>query len=293
MSVLKSGWPRPHQDSRVSRGSGPPVNSDSDSGHGPVDDPEEDCGQAPAALSLGPPPLDPNWPGLQRLLQQLPPQDSDERYCLDLEEGELAELRLFCALRKQKALGQGVARLPPAKLEGHACEKLIFSPRCTEAEGRSWHENHFCCQDCAGPLGGGRYALPGGSPCCSSCFESRYRSAGSSSSGAREGRAPLGEAGPERTEGSDSASLQDESPSSPAALPAALARSSVESPRGPSTGAPQDPTQKGPCSSSSSSSSDSEPEGFFFGQRLPRPGETPGHLRAEARDTSRKHCTVC
>nr|XP_045013701.1 prickle-like protein 4 isoform X2 [Jaculus jaculus] len=361
MSVLKSGWPRPHQDSRVSRGSGPPVNSDSDSGHGPVDDPEEDSGQAaPAALSLGPPPLDPNWPGLQRLLQQLPPQDSDERYCLDLEEGELDELRLFCALRKQKALGQGVARLPPAKLEGHACEKcgeqlkpgeygvfaaragerrcwhrscfacqacgqtlisliyfyhdghlycgrhhaellrprcpacdqLIFSPRCTEAEGRSWHENHFCCQDCAGPLGGGRYALPGGSPCCSSCFESRYRSAGSSSSGAREGRAPLGEAGPERTEGSDSASLQDESPSSPAALPAALARSSVESPRGPSTGAPQDPTQKGPCSSSSSSS-DSEPEGFFFGQRLPRPGETPGHLRAEARDTSRKHCTVC
>lgn len=32
--------------------------------------------------------------------------------------------------------------------------QLIFSPRCTEAEGWRWHKNHFCCQDCAGPLGG-------------------------------------------------------------------------------------------------------------------------------------------
>uniref|UniRef100_A0A8C5VAP6 Prickle planar cell polarity protein 4 n=1 Tax=Microcebus murinus TaxID=30608 RepID=A0A8C5VAP6_MICMU len=211
----------------------------------------------------GPPFLDtnqaPKWPGLRTLLQQLPPQDSDERYCLALGEEELAELRLFCAQRKQEALGQGVACLVLPKLEGHTCEKcreqlnpgeygvfaaragaqrcwhqpcfacqacgkalinliyfyhdghlycgrhhaellrprcpacdqLIFSRRCTEAEGRRWHENHFCCQDCAGPLGGGRYALPGGSPCCPSCFESRYSGAGSSPAWALEGRQPL------------------------------------------------------------------------------------------------------
>lgn len=73
--------------------------------------------------------------------------------------------------------------------------QLIFSQRCTEAEGRRWHENHFCCQDCAGPLGGGRYALPGGSPCCPSCFKSRYTSAGSSSVEALEGQASLGKGG--------------------------------------------------------------------------------------------------
>lgn len=33
-----------------------------------------------------------------------------------------------------------------------------------EAEGRRWHENRFCCQDCAGPWGGGRDAPPGGGP---------------------------------------------------------------------------------------------------------------------------------
>uniref|UniRef100_A0A2K6S9N4 Prickle planar cell polarity protein 4 n=1 Tax=Saimiri boliviensis boliviensis TaxID=39432 RepID=A0A2K6S9N4_SAIBB len=220
--------------------------------------------QGPAVLSLGSLCLDtnqaPNWTGLQTLLQQLPPQDIDERCCLALGEEELAELRLFCARRKQEALGQGVARLLLPKLKGHTCEKcrellkpgeygvfatrageqrcwhqpcfacqacgqalinliyfyhdgqlycgrhhaellrprcpacdqLIFSRHCTEAEGRHWHENHFCCQDCAGPLGGGRYALPGGSPCCPSCFENRYSDAGWSSAGTLEGQAARG-----------------------------------------------------------------------------------------------------
>ncbi|CAO2607416.1 Prickle-like protein 4 [Lemmus lemmus] len=223
--------------------------------------------QASPGSSLGPPCLDTNqassWPGFRTLLQQLPPQDSDERYCLALGEEELTQLRLFCAQRKQKSMGQGVARLLPPKLEGYTCEKckkllnpgeygvfaaragerrcwhrpcftcqacgqalinliyfyhdghlycgrhhaellrprcpacdqLIFSQRCTKAEGQRWHENHFCCQDCSGPLGAGRYALPGGSPCCPSCFVSRYRSADSSSVGALEGLASLGKGG--------------------------------------------------------------------------------------------------
>lgn len=150
-----------------------------------------------------------------------------------------------------------------------ACDQLIFSQRCTEAEGRRWHENHFCCQDCAGPLGGGHYALPGGSPCCPSCFRSRYRSAGSSSVDALEGQASLG------------ASLTLETPSGESGRP------ERDAPR-----APGNPREDSPCPTCSSSS-ESEPEGFFFGQRLPGPWETPGHLRAGDGGMSRKHCTVC
>ncbi|KFO36151.1 Prickle-like protein 4 [Fukomys damarensis] len=255
VTVLNPGWPDP-EDSPISREPGPQVHSDSDSGQLP----EEYSGYLCSALSMDPPRRDTSlpakWPGVWTLLQQLPPQDCDERYCLALGEEELAELRLFCAQRKQKALGQGVARLIPPELEGHTCEKckqqlrpgevgifaapegeqhcwhwpcfvcqacgqvlmhliyfyhdghlycgrhhaellrprcpacdqLIFSRRCTEAEGRRWHENHFCCLDCAGPLAEGRYTLPGGSPCCPSCFESRYPD----TAGAAEGQAPRG-----------------------------------------------------------------------------------------------------
>uniref|UniRef100_A0A4X1SJS2 LIM zinc-binding domain-containing protein n=1 Tax=Sus scrofa TaxID=9823 RepID=A0A4X1SJS2_PIG len=290
---------------------------------------------------------------------------SKERYCLTLEEEELAELRLFCAWRRREALGQGVARLVPPKLEectcekcreplrpgeygvfaarageqccwhpacfacqacgqalinliyfyhdGHlycgrhhaellrprcpACDQLIFSRRCTEAEGRRWHENHFCCQDCAGPLGGGLYALPGGDPCCPSCFESRYSDAGSRPAGTQEGRASLGEAELGRGEDPDSY-LRKSASISRAALLATGDNSSVETqtemlgsspeqecqagnkaeaPKGQEQSlleTPLDPKEDAPCPTCSSSS-ESEPEGFFLGQRLPGPGRPP------------------
>ncbi|XP_077760175.1 prickle-like protein 4 isoform X2 [Canis aureus] len=336
----------------------------------------------PEVLSLGLPCLDTDgasiWPGLRILLQQLPPQDSDERYCLAFEEDELAELRLFCAQRRREALGQGVACLVLSNLVEHTCEKcreplrpgeygvfaaragerrrwhpacfacqacgqalidliyfyhdghlycgrhhaellrprcpacdqLIFSRRCTEAEGRRWHENHFCCQDCAGPLGGGRYAVPGGGPCCPRCFERRYSAAGSSQAPALEGRASpaTGEAGLDGAE--DAAAV------SRAALPAAASRFGPEARRGPlpsspeqedragdRTEAPQgqergrlekplDAREDAPCPTCSSSS-DSEPEGFFLGQRLPGPWKSPGSLQAGDSDTSRRHCAIC
>ncbi|KAM4834889.1 prickle-like protein 4 [Thomomys bottae] len=303
--------------------------------------------QVPAVLSVGPPHLDTNqafnWPGLQTLLQQLPPQDSDERYCLAFGEEELAELRLFCTQRKQKALGQGVACLLPPQPEGHTCEKcreqlkpgeytvfavlagrrccwhppcfacqtcgqalinliyfyhdghlycgrhhaellrprcpacdqLIFSQHCTEAEGRRWHENHFCCQDCAGPLGGGRYALPGGSPCCPSCFASRYSDVDPSPVGALEGRGTLG---PEETGTHGRACSSVDATGSRAALPARCRR---------------DPAAEGGPCSTCSSSSDSEPEGFFLDQRLPGRGPSAGCPRAEDGEPSRKRCGVC
>ncbi|XP_054990251.1 prickle-like protein 4 [Sorex araneus] len=279
----------------------------------------------------------PRRPGLQTLLQQLPPQDGGERYCLALSEEELPALRLFCAQRRQEALGQGVARLVPPRLEGHPCEKcrellrpgehgvfaapagqrrcwhpacftcqacgqalvdliyfhhdghlycgrhhaellrprcpacdqLIFSPRCTEAEGRRWHENHFCCQDCAGPLGGGRYALPGGGPCCPGCFESRYSESGSGPAATLAfGKTPL-------------VQREGDARRSRAAFPAGCG------PPSPGRG----PEEAEPCRTCSSSS-DSEPEGFFLGRPLPRPRETPGDAQAEA-EASGKHCTVC
>ncbi|XP_062042077.1 prickle-like protein 4 isoform X2 [Lepus europaeus] len=377
MSELDNGWPH-REDSPMSRRPGPPANWDSDSDHLPGREAEDpSSGADPAVLSSGPQRLDaihaPGWPELQTLLRQLPPQDSHERYCLALAEEERAELQLFCAQRKQEALGQGVARPVSPWLEGHTCEKcrqplkpgeygvfaarageqhcwhrscftcqacgqtlvsliyfyrdghlycgrhhaellrprcpacdqLIFSPRCTEAEGRRWHENHFCCQDCAGPLGGGRYALPGGSPCCPSCFESRYSDACSSSAGALEGRATLGEEGPKRTERKDRSSMNTNS----AALLAAAASSSLETQQGQECRAgaeaegprkreqghletPPDPREDVPCSTCSSSS-DSEPEGFFLGQPLPRSRKTPGSPQAGDRATSRKHCTIC
>ncbi|XP_069879878.1 prickle-like protein 4 isoform X2 [Dipodomys merriami] len=164
-----------------------------------------------------------------------------------------------------------------------ACDQLIFSQHCTEAEGQRWHENHFCCQDCAGPLGGGSYALPGGSPCCPSCFESRYSDADTSPAGALEGRVSLG---PDGTGTHGRASSEDATVSR-AALPASRRRDT----RGVRE---QEPAEDAPCPTcSSSSSSDSEPEGFFLGQRLPGPGPAPGRRRAEDGDPFRKRCTVC
>ena len=49
---------------------------------------------------------------------------------------------------------------------------------------------------------------------------------------------------------------------------------------------PLDPKENAPCPTCSSSS-ESEPEGFFLGQRLPRPWETPASLQTGDSDTSR------
>ncbi|XP_023368718.1 prickle-like protein 4 [Otolemur garnettii] len=380
MSVLNSGWP--YQEDRPTLGEpDPPANSDSDLGHLPGEDPEDTSTQGPTVLNLGPSFLDTNQalqqPGLQTLLQQLPPQDSDERYCLALGEEELAELRLFSAQRKQEALGQGEARLILPKREGHtcencrerltpgeygvfaapageqhcwhqpcfacqacgqalinliyfyhdghlycgrhhaellrprcpACDQLIFSRHCTEAEGRHWHENHFCCQDCAGPLGGGRYALPGGSPCCPRCYQMRYSGAGWSPAEALERQTFLGKTGPDRNEGRHRASLNAVTISQAALLAAAGSQaglpgsspeqenrvgdkamaSTVREQDRPET--PQD-SEDAHCPTCSSSS-DSEPEDFFLGQRLPRLWKTRGSFQQGDSDISKKHCTIC
>nr|XP_033773195.1 prickle-like protein 4 [Geotrypetes seraphini] len=49
---------------------------------------------------------------------------------------------------------------------------LIFAKELTEAEGWSWHVEHFCCTDCEVVLGGQRYVMKSGSPYCMTCFQS-------------------------------------------------------------------------------------------------------------------------
>ncbi|XP_050668233.1 protein prickle-like isoform X2 [Leptidea sinapis] len=60
---------------------------------------------------------------LKQLLQQLPPQDNEVRYCHALSDEERKELRLFSAQRKREALGRGQARQLHAPA---SCERRIF-----------------------------------------------------------------------------------------------------------------------------------------------------------------------
>ncbi|KAJ3603015.1 hypothetical protein NHX12_030759 [Muraenolepis orangiensis] len=55
-----------------------------------------------------------------------------------------------------------------------ACDEIIFSDECTEAEGRHWHMQHFCCFECEAALGGQRYIMKEGRPYCCCCFQARY-----------------------------------------------------------------------------------------------------------------------
>ncbi|KAM3726072.1 Prickle-like protein [Dirofilaria immitis] len=50
------------------------------------------------------------------------------------------------------------------------CDELIFSEKCTEAEGRTWHLAHFSCSDCGIQLGGQRYIGRNNRILCISCY---------------------------------------------------------------------------------------------------------------------------
>ncbi|GAB1301153.1 Prickle planar cell polarity protein 4 [Apodemus speciosus] len=107
-----------------------------------------------------------------------------------------------------------------------------------------------------------------------------------------------GEEGPDPSVGWNRASSDDKI-TSRAARPSAVTSLTLETPSraskrqdrdSPQT--PGNPIEDSPCPTCSSSS-ESEPEGFFFGQRLQDPWKTPENLQADDRDISRKHCTVC
>ncbi|XP_043855807.1 prickle-like protein 4 isoform X2 [Dromiciops gliroides] len=321
----------------------------------------------------GDPGNSPNWLRIRTLLQQLPPQDSDERYCSTLGEEERVQLRLFSAHRREQALGQGVIRLVPPGFEGHMCEKcgvnlrpgepgvfaaragdrscwhpvcftcqacsqalldliyfyhkghlycgrhhaellrprcpacdqLIFSGRCTEAAGRRWHEDHFCCLDCTKPLSSGQYVLPGSGPCCPKCFESRLHSEPNPSQPGGETFASQSN-DPTAVSSTSCHENRMEQPGDSLEkdeIPQSFLNSAGILEKGP-TGRRLKRSLRTPCSGEDgpcptcSSSSDSEPEGFFLGQPLPQPGDGgPAalhslHLHTGGRAPGRQ-CRVC
>lgn len=161
-------------------------------------------------------------------------------------------------------------------------------------------------------LGAGREAGPGFRvPPCGGSGRGRLKS----QRWACLTRPGAGEAGLDRVEGEDRAPLHATTVSGAALLAAAASSSretqsgahgsipeqdsragdKAEAPKGLEQSpleTPLDPKEDSPCPSCSSSS-DSEPEGFFLGQRLPQPCKSPGSPQAGDIDTSKKHCIIC
>ncbi|NWR79687.1 PRIC2 protein, partial [Centropus unirufus] len=93
------------------------------------------------------------------LLQQLPPQDCDERYCLDLAEEERGQLRAFSARRRREALGQGLACPVPGPCHGCPCKKCGRRLNkgdpgilASQLGDQFWHPSCFSCHFCHQPL---------------------------------------------------------------------------------------------------------------------------------------------
>ncbi|XP_026719892.1 prickle-like protein 4 [Athene cunicularia] len=166
MSLPSPAWPQRDEPPPCDTAAGlPPASSDSDSGcaleeylEPPADPPE-------VPLCFGPCLPQPASPAdrillrARALLQQLPPQDCDERYCPDLTEEERRQLRAFSARRRREALGQGLACPVPGPCHGCPCKKCgrrlnkgdpgISASRLGD---QFWHPSCFSCHFCHQPL---------------------------------------------------------------------------------------------------------------------------------------------
>ncbi|XP_062997820.1 prickle-like protein 4 [Elgaria multicarinata webbii] len=97
---------------------------------------------------------------IRTLLQQLPPQDCNERYCPSIGEDEREQLRIFAARRRQESLGQGVQYPVPPSIHGCLCKKCakimtrgeqgVFAPKL--GDQCCWHPACFVCHTCHQPL---------------------------------------------------------------------------------------------------------------------------------------------
>ncbi|XP_005059338.1 PREDICTED: prickle-like protein 4 [Ficedula albicollis] len=161
MSLPSPAWPQRDQPSPCGTGTAlPPASSDSDSGCALEEYPEPPADpEVPPCFGSGSP-----QPGsapdrtrlrARALLQQLPPQDCDERYCPELAEEERRQLRAFSARRRQEALGQGLACPVPGPCHGCPCRKCgrrlnkgdpgISASRLGD---QFWHPSCFSCHLC-------------------------------------------------------------------------------------------------------------------------------------------------
>ncbi|XP_038018653.1 prickle-like protein 4 [Motacilla alba alba] len=164
MSLPSPAWPRRDEPSPCGTPGGlPPASSDSDSGCALEEYLEPSAEPAPPEVPprfapRSPPPgsaCDRTRLRARALLQQLPPQDCDERYCPGLAEEERRQLRAFSARRRQEALGQGLACPVPGPCHGCPCRKCgrrlnkgdpgISASRLGD---QFWHPSCFSCHFC-------------------------------------------------------------------------------------------------------------------------------------------------
>ncbi|XP_068852100.1 prickle-like protein 4 [Aphelocoma coerulescens] len=164
MSLQSPAWPQRDEPSPCGTTTGlPPASSDSDSGCALEEylEPSADPAPPEAPPCFGPRSPQPGSPSdrtrlrARALLQQLPPQDCDERYCPDLAEEERRQLRAFSARRRQEALGQGLARPVPGPCHGCPCRKCgrrlnkgdpgVSASRLGD---QFWHPSCFSCHFC-------------------------------------------------------------------------------------------------------------------------------------------------
>ncbi|KAL8178979.1 UNVERIFIED_CONTAM: hypothetical protein K2H54_058243 [Gekko kuhli] len=102
----------------------------------------------------------PNRLHIKALLQQLPPQDCNEKYCPSIGEEEREQLRTFAAQRQQESLGQGVTCLVSSTTHGCFCKKCgkkintgeqgVLASRL--GDHCCWHPACFVCHICLQPL---------------------------------------------------------------------------------------------------------------------------------------------
>uniref|UniRef100_UPI0012930AF6 prickle-like protein 4 n=1 Tax=Lonchura striata TaxID=40157 RepID=UPI0012930AF6 len=164
MSLPSPAWPQQDEPSPCGTSTGlPPASSDSDSGCALEEYLEPPADPAPPEVPpcFGPRAPQPGSPSdrtrlrARALLQQLPPQDCDERYCPDLAEEERRQLRAFSARRRQEALGQGLACPVPGPCHGCPCRKCgrrlnkgdpgVSASRLGD---QFWHPSCFSCHFC-------------------------------------------------------------------------------------------------------------------------------------------------
>lgn len=81
---------------------------------------------------------------------------------------------IYFASNDNKQLYCGRHHAETIKPRCAACDEIILSDECTEAESRAWHMRHFVCVECGATLGGQRYIMKNTKPYCLGCFDSMF-----------------------------------------------------------------------------------------------------------------------
>lgn len=66
----------------------------------------------------------------KQIIVQLPPYDSEAKFCNGLTDEEKRELRIFVALRKRDALDRGLVKQIPDVSEGYSCREVRMCKNC-------------------------------------------------------------------------------------------------------------------------------------------------------------------